>query len=701
MISIQSSDQLAVNNTFVTPAMIAASSVKKKSDPFITFLFNETIVKLTNQINSLPLTIDQTEAVEKTIRESCFYSLLKGINLQQVPLKMKILHSVILKINEAHIQVSEDGISIEDEISNRKDEIVFGIILSCFRFLSREQDWKSIDATIFFEKLYHLHTQRYGNKDVTPVLALIDEGLSAGYLSPKSQAFMDKVTYSEQFDPIKDYLLKVDGDVTDEKTRDAIAHIADKFPNKAVKISYLVMSRNVYDFPIIQYATPLIGMSEFRQITIRTKYIYMRALRESHLSYVAKAKHKTKNSIQVVEKNAVFSNQACTVSFAVAYEEEKATIKAITVLRDPSLESTRGSERNSDSEIMNQDVYFFVQELTEETPQVPPNPYIPLSERPLYKFELIPNSHYIRLQKASEEVRMQIIKFIGEIQQETMKEMQSEVAIGCTVHMAIWHQEELMLVEIIRQIGSMLSSRALHGAIKTYVKNLPRPHEGELSDLLSFKEFKTKLERVLISAYVLVTNEYLSSWHQEDLLKPMFTKSSSIQETLGMKKIKERTLEIFNSYAQPGKWLLKSMMTCGYDGNPAMLAPLTNAPIDEPNKVLQFEECKELLQAALKEKTKTEQTEVILRLVDAMVKGMVAIIQRSKEKSARANDLMQRFQSVKGFPLEKIPDIMLAKETLYQKASRLIYLFFSQKSLGLHATKKQKEVVRTFLNLEQ
>lgn len=686
MIHTPSSDQ--VYPPLATSAIIEPSNVQKKSDPLITFLFKEIILKLIDQLKLVPITQEEyTMEIEKVVRQSCFYSLLKGINSQQVPLKMKILHSVILKIKEC-TSTSED------------QDMIYNVMLACFRLLSRDGDWRSIDATIFFEKLYQLHSQNYGNKKVTRALELIDEGSAVGCLSPKSQKFMDEVTYHDQFDPITDHLVKFGTDVTDEKTGTIIANIANKFFTKAVKISYFVMSRNVYDFPLLQYATPLMGMHEFRQITIRNKYMYMRVLRESHLSCVAKAKRKSlipENSMIVIEKKAVFFNQACTVSFAVASEEKKATIKAITISCDQPLDSTRPTHR-SDSETSNADVYFFVQELIEENPRIHPNPAIPLSERPLYKFELIPNSHFIRLQKVPEQVRKKIIKLITEIEEELTKE--NNMTFECAVHMAIWHHEELMLVEIIRQVGSMLSSRALYGAIRTYVKKLTPSRVGHLSDPSDFKEFKKQLEEILIAAYVLVTNEYLSSWYQDDLLKPMLTESApSIQETHGMKIIKERTFEVFKTHKQPGKWLLKSIMSCGYDGNPAALAPLNIILVNEPNKrTCQFEECKELLQAALG--VEEEQEKVLLPLVNAMVKGLLSIMQRSKKKEAVA-DLVQYFKSVEGFPLKMIQEIMLAPETSKQKAARLIYLFLSPNSLNLKATEEQQSIIKTFLEINE
>ena len=680
---------ISSTSTFFS-VVIDSPSLQRKSEPPITFLFNETILKLSQQLNSLMLESpgEYVAKSEKIVQESCFYSLLKRANLQQVPLKMDILLLTILELNEYCIHTPED------------EETLINAIMVCFRLLSKEEGWKPTDTTIFFEKLYHLHNLYYGNKDITPVLVLCDGGPAAGYLSPKSQKFMDEVTYDEQFEPITKCLMKVNGDITGEKTQIAIAQIADKFFTKAVKISYLVMSRNIYSFPIINRATALTGMGQFRQITIRTKYMYMWALREQHLACIAQAKRNpstTKISMKVIEKKAAISNQMHVVSFAVVSEQEKMTIKAITVSCDHPPDSTRDSNLNN-LETTSQEVYFFVQEFREESPEVHPDPAIPFSERPLYKFELIPHSHNIRLQKASEEMRKLIINLIGEIQDEVNEETKSKIAVECAVHTAIWHQEELMLVEIIRQIGSMLSSRALYGAIKTYVKYLPQPSEGRLSNQIHFQNFKRQLQQVLVTVYVMVTNKYLSSLYQDDIIKPLLAESSPpIREAIdkSMEQLKERTWQVFNNHKHPGKWLLKAIMSSGYDGDLATLSPLIADHVNETYKpTLHFEECKTLLNTALK----TQEEQVVLSLVKAMVMGILAIMKGSKEKNAIDN-LIKYFGPVENFPLEIIPDIMKAHETPQQKASRLFYILFSQKSLGLAATEEQHMSIKAFLKL--
>lgn len=684
MINVSTDQKVSLGSTFATSQVIESSSLQKKSHPHITFLFNETILKLTHQQESIMRESpgEYVTMAEKIIQESCFYSLLKGVKLQQVPLTMDTLLLTILELNEHCIHTPDD------------EGIITSAILACFRLLVKEEGWSSMDSTNFFEQLYHLHILNYGNNDMTPVLALIDGGTSAGYLSPKSQKFMDKVTYEEQFEPITKYLLRENEVITEKKTQIFIAQIADKFFTQAVKTSYKVMSNNIYDFPIIEHVTALVGMNQFRQITIHTKYIYMRALRQLHLSCIANSKRNpstTKNSMKVIEKKVTISKQTYTVSFAVISEQKKMTIKAITLSCD--LDFSQDT-----SETTYQDVYFFVQELRKETPWVHPDHAIPLSERSLYKFELIPNCHSVRIQEASEEVRKEIINLIGEIQGEIIEETKNEVTIECALHTAIWHHEELMLVEIIRQIGSMLSSRALYGAIKTYVKNLPEPSEDKLpKKYIDFQDFKEKLQQILISAYVLVTNEYLSSWYQDDLLKPLVTQSyNSIQETASMKIIKEHTWEVFNKHKHPGKWLFKSIMSCCYDGNPTSLVPLNATHVNKSNKqTLHFEECKTLLNTALK----TQQEQVVLSLVKAMVKGIVAIMKSSKGKNMIA-DLIKYFESVEEFPLEIIPNIMKTRETSQQKASHLFYTLFSLKSLDIEATEEQYKTIKTFLKLK-
>lgn len=660
-----------INQPLCSMPPIDSPRFQKKSDPHITFLFEEIILNLIQQIQDAlfctPLS-EHTIISEQIIQQSLFYSLLA--NLQQLPLNIKILLLTILHLNEYCVHTPKDK------------EIITQVILTCFRLLSKTGDWKPTDATDdFFEKFYHLHTLNYGNKDnKTPAFELMEAGLATKYLSPESQAFMDDVMYDTQFLPIAECLMQAGCNIAKPKTQKKIALIAHNFFIKVEQSNYQLMKNDIYAFPGLNQTSVFIGMDEFRQITIRTKYLYMKALRQLHISCIKKAKL-NKNSLKLFEKTATISKQSYTISFAAVCEQQQMTIKAITVSLDHPLDSTQ--DTNSNLENLDQDVYFFVQEFEKETPQLPPDPAIPLSERPLYKFELIPNSHYIRLQKASSELRENILNLIEEIEREVTEETKNKIIVDCIVYTAIWHQKELMLVEIIRQVGSSLSSRTLDGAIKSYVKHLA-----------TTKAFKSKLQKVLFTVYVSVMNKYLSTWHQDDLLKPLITESfPPIQESPEMEKLKELTWGLFNNHKRPGKWLFKSIITCCYDGNPATLASLNDPHVNESKKLttLHFEECLKLLNAALK----TQHGQVVLSLVKAMVKGLLAIMKRSKEKNMIA-DLIQYFQSVEKFPIEIISNIMKAEETLQQKACRL--LLFSLQSLKLEATKEQYNSIIAFLN---
>lgn len=510
-------------------------------------LFHHTIVKLGAKLE--PILKDKSDETgqesDKIIKESDFYAHLKEFPTEQNFGVKEHLLLTILELNE-HCRHKPDD-----------QGLLTNAILGTLRLLFREGEWQLADGGQFFGQLYHMHTLHYGNRGFTPVLEVIDRGMAAEYLTPKSQKFMDDVTYDDQFEPITEILKKVDGDISDPKTKAAIAAVADNLFTRAVKKNHFVMSHNLHKAPIqgiplinkTGIARGLAGAGEFQKIAILHKYNYMKDYLALHLSYIAKAKKEhlqAGSAMRYFEKKTRISGEQCTVAFGGVGEQSATKIKAISV-----------------TSAYQEEVYFFVEELEEETPKAPPNPKIPLMHRPLYKFELIPGTHYIRLQEASSEVREEILKALGEIKEE------SKIDVKCGVKTAIWHHKELMLVEIIRQCGSMLSSRALYGAIKTYVKNLPRPTKGELSDPTAFKAFKKKLLEVLIGAYVLVMNETLDSWYQDDIYEEFNSEiSRGIIETGVMKIIKKITLEVFNNHKHPGKHLLKSIMSCCYDGDP-------------------------------------------------------------------------------------------------------------------------------------
>ena len=83
-------------------------------------------------------------------------------------------------------------------------------------------------------------------------------------------------------------------------------------------------------------------------------------------------------------------------------------------------------------------------------------------------------------------------------------------------------------------------------------------------------------------------------------------------------------------------------------------------------------------------------------LVESIVKGIIALIKRSNEKSNPVAYLTKSFASVENFPLESIPKIMAAKTTK-EKASYLFYTLF--KSSNFEATEEQLKSIESFLKV--
>ncbi|HXW53469.1 MAG TPA: hypothetical protein VEL47_05120 [Myxococcota bacterium] len=530
--------------------------------------FDNTILQLVNDINPVMSSPrkERAKKIEQIIKSSFFYSFLQKTDPKQDTRATKTLKAIFLDV----VRYVRNHPDDEQHIVN--------ILVTSIRILEKEEAWQATDPTFFCLTLYLEHEKMYGNMAITPILTFIDAVFSAGVMSKESQKFMHEVTYKNQFIPIANLVLKAKGKPLDEHAENEIARIGSLFFTDAVYWSYQLMSKGFYNYFPLNLTRPMKGMKQFRQVVINAKYFLMQALEDLHIYSVEQAKQKSSTSksdtakdvIKVIEKKAMIDDRTFTLSFAVVEEEEKITIKAIV------LEPASAAQNGSNTAIATKDVYFFVEELQGEDPTQKPNPGIQLSKRPLYKFEHIPGTNYIRLQEASVYVHGAILDAIKEIEDDQPTKKRPEFSVEVSVHTAIRHQQELMLVEIIRQVGSMLSSRALWGEIQTFLKTIKQPKAGYLSVEANFLAYRNRLEDILNAVYVLVTNEYLASWYKVLLIKPIILDPSlNTKVSPEMKQLKDRMDEVLSRIDDPFKFLRKSMMTCGFDGNPEGLASPT------------------------------------------------------------------------------------------------------------------------------
>jgi len=630
----------------------------KKSDPLISHLFDVIILGLTNDTSRATMLAPKDtrkEIYEKAVTESLFYSLLEGIPSQKIPLKMEIMDLTLLELNKYCSSKPDDP--GHNEYVDKK--YIITTISAAFRILFRDGKWKPEYGTNFFRKLHRLNTSSAGKKntvstlfdrieemeDTTYVQEVVDAGLAARYLSKKTQ------NLKNQFEPIRDILLVEKGDDSKESTQIAMVKASNTFFTDK-------------------------GAGAFKEMTIATKYIYMDSLREFLLSSTlpTSQKHSTKNPMQVTNIATSISGKPCTVSFGWVSDGATMLIKAITVSWDRPKVVLQ--DFNDDSEVDLQDPCFFVQPVT--VPEQSPNPQVPYYVRPLYTLKRIPGSPYLRLEKVSQEVRGEIIRLIGQL-----PKPKEEHRLECEIHTGIWYEKEFMHVAILTLTGIMLNIRVFRGRIQTFVKNLEDK-----------EEFKKTLQNDLEAVRVLVANDHFISWYQPDLLKPLIAAAfPRIKEENNMTIIKERGLGEFYAVEKPGTWLLNSIETSIYNGNPDELVPLNAAPDHETSKHIQFEECKILLNAALK----TKKTAVYLPIVKAMVDGLHDTMKnRFKKEKNEAGFL----KIIKEIPKEKMTEIMNTSESLDQKAARLIFTLFTEKSLGIVAIEKQKGKVQEFLKLD-
>ncbi len=252
------------------------------------------------------------------------------------------------------------------------------------------------------------------------------------------------------------------------------------------------------------------------------------------------------------------------------------------------------------------------------------------------------------------------------------------------MHTIIKLNGEPVHVATLMKSGLQLNGRALDGNIKTYLKT----KEDD-------KEFKKRVYEAIAASHVGVAITHVKGWYQVKLLEPLIASYyPSINESATMTLIKKHTLMRFNKEDKPGGALLSSITACNTQGNPNALVPLDVEDVHESNKpTLQFEACKELLNAALK----TKKAEIYLPLIESMVNGIHAVMKRSKTEKL-VEDLQHYLKPLKEeLPKEKITGIMSAKEKLYQKAARCVHLFFTQK-LGVEATDIQIEKIEGHLN---
>ncbi len=634
----------------------------------------------------------RTQIYEETVKKTLFYSLLEGIPTQKIPLKMETMHLTILELNK-YCSTKSDDPQDEDYVDK---EYIIGSINATFRLLLRDGKWKPEYGTSFFRKLHRLNTLSAGKKnmaaslfgrieemeDASYVQEVVDAGLSARYLSKKTQKFMDRYTIKNLFEPIREILLVENGDDSKETAQIAMVKVSNTYFTDALQdaakgmttLSNTVMGTPVYELPILNLIPP-IGGTEFQEITTDIKYIYMDSLRKFLLEQTSQ-KSSTKSPMQVTDIATDISGKPCTVSLGWVADGEKMIIKAITVSWDPPKEISQDS-LNDDYEIDFQEPCFFVQPVN--VPEQSPNTKIPFYVRPLYTLKRIPNSPYLRLEKVSPEMRNVIIPLIKQI-----PKPKEECTVECEIHTGISYEKEFMHVSILALIGIMLHSGPFRGAIRTFEKK-SEDNEG----------FKITFRNDLEAQIVLVANEYLSSWYQPDLLKPLIAAAlPRIKEEKNMSIIKERALGEFYAVERPGTGLLSWIQANIYNGNPDELVPFNADTAHETSKHIQFEECKTLLNAAFK----TKQKGIYLPLVKAMVNGVHDIMKnRHKKEKADTGFIKEYFRKL--LPKEQISEIMSTSESLDQKAARLIFTLFTEKSLGLEATEKQKEKIKKSLKL--
>jgi len=666
---------------------------RQKEPGYITFLFKTIILQLTEDLESQLLKGDKEEkvkSVEDISKNSLFFSLVEGISSKRIPIDMEVLLLTIMELNRYYLEDLE-----KDDLRDSKVIKIIDAIEVCIKLLLKQGIWTTEDAKRFYVDLSLLLEMTYGFVESTPVDLLISKLHSDAYLSEDCQVFIDSVT-KYQFGPIRKILKKEN--LSDEKTLRKVAQVGSNFFSKSLKTAYILMMKDLDKLPLIKDLTFLkdikglsyirgmvAGLHAFRRNTRATKITYLKAFRIKILNCFPLKKDLSSTS-KVIEKKIKISGQSYTISCALQFTKQKKTIKAITVTRDLPADPDKDTDDISDSEKSDQDVYFFVQETN--SPLAVPDSSIPLGNLPLFKFELIPDSNSIFVQEASTDIRKEILAFI--------KEKECE----CIVHMGIKLKSETIPLDIFRQVGSMQSSRALLGAIKTYMTKLdPQKYDSA---------FKAQLESVFIIVYVLITNDFLAQLWQEKLFDPPVIPAPRFVPKISreiMNKLKKYTLEAIEETAKsekepPFQWLVGSIKASYYQ-NPRKIER-TNSSEEIKKKTrrsLQLYEPTQLLKSALEDSTNKQ---AIMPLVDAIKKGILDTIGNCKKDKAIAI-LTECFRSFDDFPLESIQELLDSDSKDELKATKLFWSLFTLKSLGLeNAAKESRQIkhIKAFLNLK-
>ncbi len=561
-----------------------SQTISYQKDPeFIQFLFDQTIVPLVEALQKSGIVKKVWSSSNlKTIRDaaanSLLYSLLKGVAEKSIALRMETLQLALLKIPTMS----------PNEYGTRRAPLANVAVEHCVKRLIKNKNdkntenvWNSEEGKQFFVDL-GLLSEQYS----IPMDVLLYKLETAAYQDPVLQKFITATTYP-LYESILEIAYKHKDDINDKVQR-AIVKESEPYFSESLRDAYFLFSWGL-DKSLQNLKKDFERAHLFRKNTIATVRLMKKAERMKHLNFL---NLKQVPQGHVVERKSIFIEKVDYI-LTIAKETKTNLVKVMTLTK-------KGTE--------DVDVYLFGQ-IVKDPDEVPDSE----KELHLFRFEITVGTNLVWLKKADNAAKKAI-----------MDEFENNKYIP-SVHTSIEFKNEIILVEIFKQLGKSLNSRTRAGTIDTFLETLdPKDIDNEETAESKYDdEFKEEFTNLLEDSLGGPINHYLANCYHNgdlDMIVPNGTNDQKFIKPLTKLSIARIQKVAKNSWRRkeyPLKWVKKSILAAGYD-DPVNPVDVGDAPQSRKAEKINLQPAQELFKTALKKKNS-----------DKILLGLVEIISES------------------------------------------------------------------------